>query len=269
MKQVAELTRGVQIRGGEAAWVLAAHAYALVVPFVFIGVVASYWEYLTQVAAYPFLLFVAGALFAAGAAFEVAQNQADGWYLTVESPSAYGVGLLDLLFYVCITAGQSVSAIAIAGDRPWVWMVAVGAAIAMPLLYLTDGVFFAALGTSNLLAIWVAYQAFGAPVVFLQLIGVGATLYFFQALMRTQAQVLHGFTTIAASSGVWFLLLAIAAGAAGRPGSWVAPLIVTVAAGVLAVLLWPRLAALPASSRFLHPGGGVRAVPGGITETDA
>jgi hypothetical protein len=268
MRSAQELTAGIEIRGPEAVWVLTAHVYALVVPFVFIGVVASQWGYLSEVAAYPFALFLAGSLFAAGAAFEVAQNQADGWYLTRESPSAYGVGVLDLLFYVCITAGQSVAAIAIGGDRVWVWVVALGSMIAMPLLYLTDGGFFAALGMSNLVAIWVAYEAFGTPIVFLQLLAVGATLYFFQALMRTQAQALHGFTTISASSGVWFLLLAISAGAAGRPGSWWLPSTIAVVAGIAAALLWPRVTALPASSRVLPRGGGVRAVPGGIRDAE-
>jgi hypothetical protein len=246
-----EIWSPVHLRGREAAWVLSAHFYALLVPLAFSLAVYHYWPYLTETTQKPFLFFIAAVLFAAGAAFEVAQNTMDNWYLTRETPSAQGRSLCDLLFYWCITAGQAVGAVAIAGDQFWVVAIAAATIVALPIIYLAGGPYFAALGAANLLAIACAFDAFGSPYVFMQLLMVGATVYFFEALLRTGAQVLHGFTTVAASSGVWFLIIAIAQGASGRTSGWV-PLALAVAGSVaIAVALWPALRRLPPSRRYV------------------
>jgi hypothetical protein len=86
--------------------------------------------------------------------------------------------------------------------------------------------------------------------VFLQLLMVGATVYFFEALLRTGAQVLHGFTTVAASSGVWFLILAIAQGANGKTTGWLALVLAAAVSVAVAAALWPSLRRLPASRRY-------------------
>jgi hypothetical protein len=244
-----EIWSPVHLRGREAAWVLSAHLYALLVPLAFSLAIYHYWAYLTQATAKPFLLFVAAVLFAAGAAFEVAQNTMDNWYLTSESPSAKGRSLCDLLFYWCITAGQAVGAVAIAGERFWVVAIAAAAFVALPLIYLSGGPYFAALGAANLLAIACAFHAFGSPYVFMQLLMVAATVYFFEALLRTGAQALHGFTTVAASSGVWFLIIAIAQGASGDTAGWLALALTVAGAVAIAVALWPTIRKLPPSQR--------------------
>jgi hypothetical protein len=245
----ARVLASVQIRGGEAVWVLSAHVYALLVPVAFAVAVMLNLDYLETTTWNPLLFFIAACLLSAGGAFEAAQNTMDNWYLTADSPSANGVGLLDLMFYLLVTAGQAVSAIAIAGDRWWVWAIAVAAVIALPLVYLGGGPYYAPMSVSSLLAIWLAFEAFGDPVVFLQLLAVAATMLFFGALVRTQAQVMHGFTTIAASSGSWFLIWAIVAGSNGSATSWTIVGVITVVAVVVGAAVRPLLFRLPPSKR--------------------
>jgi len=74
-------------------------------------------------------------------------------------------------------------------------------------------------------------------------------MVFFSALLKTGAQVLHGFTTIAASSGIWFFLWAVENGDAGTPNSWLLAItILVVGAGVIAAA-WPLMLKLPRSER--------------------
>lgn len=239
----------VDIRGPEMVWVLLAHLYALLVPLAIVVGVALNWDYVVSTTDAPFLFFVAACLLAAGGAFEAAQNTADRWYLTKESASADGQSLLDFMFYWMVTAGQAVSAVAIAGRSPVVVVVAVVCILALPALYLSGGPYMLALVVSSLLAIVLAFRAFGDPVVFLQLLVVAATMYFFAILLRTMAQVMHGFTTFAASSGAWFLLLAISDGANGVSASWTVLIAVVVVCVLAGAALWPALIKLPASRR--------------------
>jgi hypothetical protein len=249
MKPATQILSAVQLDRRTAAWVLSAHLYALLVPLVFSLAIWRYWDYLVDTTYQPFLFFVAAVLFSAGAAFEVAQNTMDNWYLTEETASANGVGFCDFLFYLCITAGQAVSAIAIGGDKWWVVAIAVGAVFALPPIYFVNGPYFAPLGVTNIVAIGLAFAAFGDPVVWLQLLITGATIYFFEALLRSGAQTLHGFTTLSASSGVWFLVWAIANGASGNSVSWVTIVSVSLVAVAAGAALWPRLRRLPPSRR--------------------
>lgn len=248
-KPTDQLWADIDLRGGEAVWVLLAHLYALLVPVALCVAVYEHWGYLSGATDRPSLFFVAACLLTAGSAFEVAQNTMDRWYLTENTASANGIGLCDLLFYVSITAGQAVIALAIGGDSAWVVVVAVASVIAVPPLYLMGGRHFAALGVASLLAMVLAFRAFGDPIVFVQLLLVAATAYFFSALLTTGSQALHGFTTLAASSGTWFLIWAIADGADDRSSGWLLTAsLVAVAVGV-GLLLRPWITRLPVSPR--------------------
>jgi hypothetical protein len=97
-----------------------------------------------------------------------------------------------------------------------------------------------------------AYLSFGDPVVFLMLLLAQVTMFFFHALLATGAQVLHGFTTAAASSGLWFVIWAIHNGEAGTPVSWYFVIGVVVAAVILRFMLWPVLTKLPMSPRVIR-----------------
>jgi hypothetical protein len=239
-----------QIRGPLAAWVLLAHAYALLLPALLVAVCLRYQDYLARVSDYPRLFYLAAAVFALASLFEVLQNTRDRWYLTPDCASANGIGLLDGLFYGCLTLGQGLVAVAIAGHSSGVVVLAIAATLAWPLTYLSGVAAFSPLSVVSLLAALLAWRAFGDPVVFLQFLLTAMTLYFFTLLLRTGQQALHGFTAVAASSGVLLLSLAIANGAAGRRVSWWALLLAVVVSLIAGRLLWTPLSRLQASPRL-------------------
>ena len=59
---------------------------------------------------------------------------------------------------------------------------------------------------------------------------------FFNLLLKTGAQVLHGFTTLAASSGVLFLVAGIHGGTSSEPLGWTAVIVTVAAVAALALL---------------------------------
>jgi hypothetical protein len=252
MKTAAQIASHVQIRPIEAIWVLAAHFYATVVPLALCLVASHHWSYLEQSIQYPFLIFVAVGLLCAGSAFEVAQNTADRWYLTPETGSANGTGFCDFLFFWFVTAGQAVLALAIDGDALWVQLLAIGAVVICPMLYLLQRAVFLTMGITGVAVAVLGYQAFGDPVIFFQLLLPVVTMYFFGILLKTGAQVMHGLTTAAASSGVWFLVWAIHNGDAGTPVSWTLIAGVTVVTVVAGAVLRPVLIKLPTSPRVVR-----------------
>lgn len=252
MKARQQILSAVEIRGPEAAWVLIAHLYATLVPLALCVAVYNHWDYLLETVHNPFLFYVAVGLFCAGSAFEVAQNAIDKWYLTADAGSANGAGFCDFLFFWMVTAGQAVCAMAIAGDEWWVHLIATVSLILFPILYLWQVAHFAPVTITSLLVVILAYQAFGDPVIFMQFLLVGATMYFFTMLLRTGAQIIHGFTTIAASSGLWFLVWALHNAAAGTQTSWAFVISMVVAVSVAGAALWPVLVRLQTSERVVR-----------------
>lgn len=250
MRALRALREGVELPGGVATWVLVAHAYATFVPLALVGVAARHRDWLDAVADFPALLFAAAAaLLCAGSAFEVAQNAADRWYITDGTGSAGEPAFCDFLFSWCITAGQALVAVALAGRSPWITGVAVAAVLAQPACYLARRAVFAPLAVTGLLAAVAAWRVAGDPLVFLQVPMAGVTLYFFSALLRTGAQALHGFTTVAAASGTWFLVAGLGNGAAGTPVPWTAVIAVVVAGALAGGLAWRPLGALRPTPR--------------------
>jgi hypothetical protein len=81
------------------------------------------------------------------------------------------------------------------------------------------------------------------------------TMVFFGALLQSGNQVLHGFTTVAATSGPLFLAWGIHGGASGTPQSWLFVVLVAAFAIAIAMLLRRRLAVLPATVRPQYLGG--------------
>lgn len=245
----------VEIPWAEAVWVLTAHLYATLVPLALSVAVYYHWDYLVATTYNPFLLYIAVGLMCAGSAFEVAQNTIDNWYLTSDVGSANGVGLCDFLFYWLITAAQALCAIAIGGGSWWVTLVAVSAVLIFPICYFRQVAHFAPLLVVNLLVVFLVHSAFGDPIIFLQILLTGVTLYFFAVLQRTGAQVIHGFTTLAASSGIWLFVWALKNGAAGTPSSWESLALICAAVIGAGLSLWPMLMKLPTSARVIRNQG--------------
>lgn len=239
--------REIAIRGRLAVWVLAVHLYATLVPLALSLSAYLYRDYLQAVTDYPGLFHVAAGLLCAGSAFEAGQNSIDRWYLTPDCGSANGTGFCDFLFYWFVTSGQAAIAIAIGGREFWVMALSLLTVAALPICYYYQRAHFAPLSIAGLLGAVLAWQTFGDPVVFLQFLLTGLTLYFYAALLRTGNQALHGWITLAASSGIWFLVVAIGNGAATITVGWPVVAGITIAAVALASLCWPGLLRLPAT----------------------
>lgn len=258
MKGIDQVAAQVEIRWPVASWVLGAHFYAILVPFALCIAVNHYWNYLSEQTCNPFLFYIVVGLFCAGSAFEVAQNAMDRWYLTRECASALGSGFNDMLAFWFMTAGQAVMAVAIGGDIWWVVAIAVLAVVVFPIFYLAEKAVFLPMAVVGILTVGLAYIAFGDPVIFLQLLLAQVTMFFFNALLESGAQVLHGFTTTSAASGIWFLIWAIHNGSAGTSMSWAFVIGVVVAAVILRFVLWPVLTRLPTSPRVVRQEWGAR-----------
>lgn len=248
-KPIERIRASIEIGGLEATWVLSAHLYAVLVPLVLVLIANRHWAYLVVTVDHPILLFFAAVIFAAGSAFEVAQNAVDKWYLTPETASANGTSLCDMLFYWFITIGEALVAVALGGDEWWVILVAVGAIVSFPFLYLAQQAPFAPMSVVGLLVALLGYAAFGDPVIFLSLALAGVTMYFFGALLKTGAQFLHGVTTASAASGIWFFAWAVHNGDAGTPNSWTMVIGIAVATGLVLAALRPIVTRLPTSRR--------------------
>jgi len=244
------ISNDIQLPLPTAIWVLSAHVFAILVPLALIAAVSRNWDVVMQLTAYPSLLLVAAGVMMAGSAFEVAQNAHDHWYLTPDTGSAEGTGFCDFLFFWCIVASQGLIAVACIGDRWWVVVLSIAFFLAFPFFYIRQFAQFVPLAVLGVLATVAAYLSFDDPVIFLQLLLSPLTMYFFNYLLKTGNQVLHGFTTLFASAGVLFLAWGINS-AAGQavPLSWLAVGLVIIGVSIVALLMRPLLARLPATER--------------------
>ena len=240
-----------------AAWVLAAHAIALLTPLLLLWAVYANWDHVAEQASEPALFYVAVALMMSSAAFEIAQNTADRWYLERGMGSTTGRGLADFLFYLFSCSGMVALIAACMGDAWWLVTVSLAMAGAFVFLYLTGRPPFAALGVLGLISTLVLFLTFGSPVVFLQPVAGQLTLYFFTLLLKTRAQSLHGCVALASVSGLWAVVWAIYGSARGAPGSWMFVVGFAVAVGIAALALKPRLEKLTATPRRRTVAGAV------------
>ncbi len=252
LKSSGSVLSAIEISWPVACWVLGAHFYALLLPLALCVAVQHHWNFLVETTAYPFLFYVSAVLMSIASAFEVAQNAIDRWYLTPETASANGTGFCDCLFYWFITTGQGVMAVAIGGDSAWVVAIAVIVVCVFPFAYVYQLAHFAPMSIAGVLVAIVAYWTFGDPIIFLQFLLVGLTMYFFNALLRTGNQILHGFTTVCASSGLWFLIWAIHNAVNGAVASWAFVLGLVVFTSIIAGLVWKPITNLPPSRRVLR-----------------
>ena len=245
----------IQLPLATAIWVLGAHLYALLVPLVLIAAVNHHWDALAELTAYPVLFYVAAGVMMAGSAFEVSQNSLDHWYLTPETGSAEGTGFCDFMFFWLIVVSQGLVAVAFMGNHLWVVALAIFFTLLFPFMYLRQTMQNLPLSVLGILAIATAYLSLGDPIVVLQFALSPLTMFFFGCLLKTGNQVLHGFTTLTASSGVWFLAWGIHGGSMGATQSWVIVALVVVVTAAAAALLRPVLSRLAPTPRPQALGG--------------
>jgi hypothetical protein len=243
------LSDDIQLPVPTAVWVLGAHIYALLVPLVLITALLHHWQGVAERADYPVLLLFAAGLMMAGSAFEIAQNGIDKWYLTPATGSAEGTGFCDFLFYWFIVASQGFVALACMGENPAVLALSIVLIATFPFFYLRQIAPFMPLAVLGLLSVFTAYVRFEDPVIVLQLLLSPLTMYFFGLLLKTGAQMLHGFTTAAASSGVLFLAWGIHGGVEARPQSWEFVLTIIGITVLVAAALRPLLLKLEQTPR--------------------
>jgi hypothetical protein len=239
----------IQLPLPTAIWVLSAHLYALLLPLVLITALVRHWDAVVARTDYPLFMFFAVGLMMAGSAFEIAQNAIDRWYLTAETASAEGTGFCDFLFYWFIVMSQGAIAIACMGNNIWVVLTSIIFIAVFPLLYFRQVAHFLPLTVLGLLSVVTAYLKFEDPVIFIQLLLSPLTMYFFGCLLKTGAQVLHGFTTSSASSGVLFLAWGIHGAAEAQPQSWIFVLAAFGITAIVAAAIRPLLLRLPATRR--------------------
>jgi hypothetical protein len=244
-----DIRKDIQLPLPTAIWVLGAHLYAILVPLVLIAALVYHWGAVETRLDYPILMFFAAGLMMAGSAFEVAQNAVDRWYLTTETASAEGTGFCDFMFYWFIVMSQGLIAIACMGSNIWVLLISILFIAVFPMLYFRQVAHFMPLAVLGLLSTVAAYLKFDDPIIFIQLLLSPLTMYFFGCLLKTGAQVLHGFTTSVASSGVLFLAWGIHGAAVAQPQSWTLVLGVSGIVLIIAVAIRPLLLRLPATRR--------------------
>ena len=157
----------------------------------------------------PDFLYYASGCLIVGSLFEIIQNTKDRWYITAETASGKESGLFDGLFTFFILTGQAFILIALMGNANWILWTAVLATITTPIFYIKEQFVFLPTSIIGLLNVIIGFYIFSDPIIFLQLATVMMTLYFFNLLIKTKAQLFHGLTAISASSGVWFFVLSV------------------------------------------------------------
>jgi len=241
MAAIDNIRQQIRLPAGVAVWVLSAHLYALLIPFLLVLVLNQYAELVSARADYPWVFYLAIAAMTAGSAFEIAQNTFDEWYLQADDASANGTSLCDMLFFWCVVSSQALIIVACKGSWLWVSVPAGLLALLYPVFYLTGRLSVLPLSVVGLASAVVSFLSFGDPVLLLQIVMPAVTMFFFGLLLKTGNQVFHGFTTLAASSGVLILCWGIYRSHMGFADGW----LVTVAAVIAAAVL------LLGSRRFL------------------
>ena len=241
--------RRIQLPTGVAVWVLGAHLYALLIPLALFVVIQQQTEQLLVRADYPWVFYVAILLMILGSAFEIVQNHLDHWYLTAETPSANGVSICDMLFYFFVVASQAAVVIACMGKTMWLTVLVVMLALSQPLFYRAQKAAMLPLALLGLLSAIVAFNTFGDPVILLQIGLPVITMFFFGLLLKTGSQILHGFTTLAASSGVLLLAWGIHRAGTLPLDGWLVFTALVIAALVITRGLRRLLSSLPATVR--------------------
>ena len=189
----------------------------------------------------PDFLYYASGCLILGSLSEIIQNCKDHWYITAETASGKESGLFDGLFTFFILTGQAFILIALMGNANWVLWTALLAILTTPIFYIKEQLVFLPTSIIGLLNVIIGFFIFSDPIIFLQLVTVVMTLYFFNLLLRTKAQSFHGLTALSASSGIWFLILSVDNAAQGQLSSWLTLVSIMIGLSFIFLLNWKWL----------------------------
>ena len=232
--------RSTGLPAGTAIWVLAAHLFATLCPLFLLAVVQQHMAYLEGVMYAPWLLYPAALIMIAGGAFEIAQNSFEHhWYFEEGTP-----GFFDAMFGTLICVAMATMITAFFGHYLWLVVAVYGLALAYPVMYIRGSGRGIARATLGVLLVVSAYYSLGDPVVFLSLIAVCSSIYFFRLLARTKAQSFHGLLVSVSAFGMLTIPLAIYNSATGSTTApWLVWLVAVVVVA-LALLCWRPLAVM-------------------------
>lgn len=238
------LSAAVDLPLSTAIWVLSAHLLTVISPLVVIWACQQNWQHLSTALFSPTLLVCSAVALILASGFESAQNAAQRWYLT-EIPKTW----FDWLFNCLITTSLAFNVVASAGQWSATWIICSAAVLLYAISYLRDwptAPYQGLLGGASTLAL---FFALGDPIVFLQLVTVFLTLFFLDILLQTQAQSMHGFTTMVNGVGLMCIPIAISNSAAGTATPWIIVLGLAGISIVAALLSRKSLLLLEATQR--------------------
>jgi hypothetical protein len=227
-----------------AIWVVITHVFVLSCPLILIWVIDKYASLLPDALANATMVQLASAVYIGATAFEVAQNSADRWYLTVATRS-----VADLFFNSLMTVAFCMYTIGFYGNT-WMSLAAVILTIIYPFAYIRNHPSHGGInGTVVLLATVSFYLLTGDPAVFLFLSGTGLGVYLITFLVKRHAQWLHGWAALVFGLAFVPWPWAIVNAANGETASWGFCVGVTLASGVLAAVLTPFMTKMAPTPR--------------------
>ncbi len=238
------MTAEIDLPRPTAIWVITAHLLTIAAPVIPIIAIYRNMPLMQELLYSPALLIDGLLILIIASVCESAQNTADRWYLTEDKPA-----LLDWCFNSLVVLFMCLTSIACRGDLPWVAPLAITLAAYYPLAYALGWPREPGQAGSGLLMTALLFERFADPVIFLQLLSVFLTLYFFHLLLKTKAQSLHGFTTGVNAVGLMAIPVAIHNHQLGQTLSWFALAAIIAVTSAGCALLYPKLAALSATPR--------------------
>lgn len=199
----------IDLKTKTALWVLPIHLYAFLIPVALIPTLNHHELFLQEIIFSQKILVYAMFILALGSLFEIIQNHKDHWFITADKASGNGFSLYDGLFTFFILFGQVMILISFIGQYKWIIVISLLSLSLGPILYYKRKLIFLPTSIIGFLNTIVAFLLFSEPVIFMQLVMVGLTIVFFNKLIATNNQYFHGLTTLCASSGIVFLVIAI------------------------------------------------------------
>ena len=199
----------INLKVKTALWVLPIHLFAFLLPITLIPILINHEIFLKEIIFNHSFLIYSMYILALGSLFEIIQNHKDGWFITADTASGNGFSFFDGLFTFFILLGQSLILISLIGQYKSVIALSLIALLIGPILYYKRKLVFLPTSVIGLLNTIVAFILFSETIIFMQLVMVGLTIFFFNRLLETNNQYFHGLTTLCASSGILFLVIAI------------------------------------------------------------
>ncbi len=242
--------RSTRLPAGTTIWLLASHVLVTLGPLLTLALAQLNLEYLQTIMAVPQLLSVGALLLMAAGVYEIAHNKFEHYKYSVSARSGIfeaGYGSLTCLAMATMMA-------ACYGLHAGAVIASYGLALAYyPASYLMKwgrGVVRAVLAASLVVAL---YYRLADSLLWLALLAIFFTIYFYQLLHRTRAQSFQGFLVASSAFGLCAIPLAIHNSARDISSSASSVMVFGAVLVGLALMLWPRLSRVAPTSNAHGP----------------